>query len=156
VRGSKGLAPGGIGTNKDITSGSTAANQAQANPNNPFGLLFDRQATIGVSGGFGSFDMGWNYTTAFSTMKAYDPFDYKFLAVAGAKSSGVMRLDAAGVAKTQDRAGNMVFKTKFDAVTVQLEYMVNNGDKAAQHRRYRPCIGRSLCWQISMLVAYSH
>jgi predicted porin len=26
----------------------------------------------------------------------------------------------------------MVFKTKFDAVTVQLEYMVNNGDKAAQ------------------------
>ena len=51
------LAPGGVGANTDMTSGVQCCNcvspSMQANPSNPFGLIFDRQATIGVEGGFG-------------------------------------------------------------------------------------------------------
>ena len=93
------LAPGGVGTNPSTNNNSSATTAGGIYPNNPFGLLFDRQATIGLSGGWGTFDMGWNYTTSFTVIKTYDPFDYKFLAYAGAKTSALA-----------DRAGNFSYK----------------------------------------------
>lgn len=113
------LAPGGVGANPYTNTSSSTTAQADWNSSNPFGLLFDRQATIGVSGGWGSFDMGWNYTASFKTIKTYDPFDYKYLAIAGAKSSDYA-----------DRAGSMAYGGKFGDVSVIAEYYVNNGNKA--------------------------
>ncbi|HUX89074.1 MAG TPA: porin [Gallionellaceae bacterium] len=112
------LAPGGVGANPNTNSAASQNSQGTANSGNPFGLLFDRQATIGVSGAWGSFDMGWNYTTSFKVIKTYDPFDYKYLAIAGAKKSDLA-----------DRAGNMTYAGKFGDVTVMAEYDVNNGDR---------------------------
>ena len=112
------LAPGGVGSNPNTQPASSTANQSEFNTSNPFGLLFDRQATIGVSGGWGSFDMGWNYTASFKTIKTYDPFDYKYLQIAGAKSSDYA-----------DRAGSMAYGGKFGDVSVIAEYYVNNGNK---------------------------
>jgi predicted porin len=112
------LAPGGVGSNPNTNTSASTTNQTTFNTSNPFGLLFDRQATIGVAGGWGSFDMGWNYTASFKTIKNYDPFDYKFLAIAGAKSSDYA-----------DRAGSMAYGGKFGDVSVIAEYYVNNGDK---------------------------
>jgi len=110
------LAPGGVGANPNTAASASALNQAEISVANPFGLLFDRQATIGVSGGWGSFDMGWNYTASFKTIKTYDPFDYKYLKIAGAKSSDFT-----------DRAGSMAYGGKFGDVSVIAEYYVNNG-----------------------------
>lgn len=113
------LAPGGVGANPYTNTTSSTTSQGTFNSSNPFGLLFDRQATIGVSGGWGSFDMGWNYTASFKTIKTYDPFDYKYLGIAGAKSSDYA-----------DRAGSMAYGGKFGDVSVIAEYYVNNGNKA--------------------------
>jgi predicted porin len=113
------LAPGGVGTNPSTNNNSSAAGGAGIYPNNPFGLLFDRQATIGVSAGWGSLDLGWNYTTSFKVIKTFDPFDYKYLPYAGAKTSALA-----------DRAGNFSYMNKFGDVTVLAEYDVNNGDRA--------------------------
>ncbi len=113
------LAPGGVGANPNTQTAASTTNQTLFNTSNPFGLLFDRQATIGVAGGWGSFDMGWNYTASFKTIKTYDPFDYKYLAIAGAKSSDYA-----------DRAGSMAYGGKFGDVSVIAEYYVNNGNKA--------------------------
>ena len=121
-------APGGVGTNSNMTAGATPATTATTAPtnvNNPFGLLFDRQATIGVSAGWGSIDMGWNYTTSFKTIASYDPLGYKWLGQAGAKTSD-----------TTDRAGNLVYNGKFGDVGVTVEYDVNNAAKT-----YQPATG---------------
>jgi len=128
--------PQGVGSNTNISPGANAAAQATNNVNsNPFGLIFDRLAIVGVSGSMGAIDMGWNYTTAFKTMLAYDPMNYKFLGVAGAKSSGLRRLtDTSGTSKLQDRAGSVQYTNKFGDVGLTLEYDVNNGDKATQPR----------------------
>jgi predicted porin len=109
-------------------SGSTGTGTAFTN-----GVaLFDRQATIGLSGGFGAVDMGWNYTTSFKVIKTYDPFDYKYLSIAGAKSSDVKRMTPAGTSANQDRTGNLTYTGKFGDVTVLAEYMANNSTKIAQ------------------------
>ena len=94
--------------------------------------LFDRQATIGLSGDFGTFDMGWNYTTSFKVIKTYDPFDYHYLGIAGAKSSDVKRMTPAGTSANQDRTGNLSYSKKFGDITVLAEYMANNATKTAQ------------------------
>ena len=115
-------APTGIGSNTAMNPAANAAAQATMSPgNNPFGLLFDRQATMGLSGDWGSFDMGWNYTTSFKTIATYDPLGYKWLGQAGAKSSD-----------TSDRAGNLVYTGKFGDVSVTAEYDVNNSTKTTQ------------------------
>lgn len=112
------LAPGGVGMNPSTNNNSTQAGGAGLYPNNPFGLLFDRQATIGVAGGFGDFTMGWNYTVSFKTIQTFDPMNYKYLAYAQAKSADL-----------SDRAGSMQYSNKFGDLTMILEYDVNNGDR---------------------------
>ncbi len=121
-------APGGIGANSAMnsttyvnpTTGASATGPNLAT-NNPFGLLFDRQATLGVSGGFGSVEMGWNYTTSFKTIATYDPMNYKWLGQAMAQTSD-----------TQDRAGNVVYSNTFGDVSVRAEYDVTNATKTSQ------------------------
>jgi len=113
------LAPPGVGSNTAI-SGPQAVTSDFSSAN-PFGLLFDRQATIGLSGGWGSFDMGWNYTTSFKVIKSFDPFDYKYLGVAQAKT-----------ADYTDRTGNLTYTGKFGDVTVLAEYDVTNATKTTQ------------------------
>jgi len=131
------FAPGGVGANNDLNTATTDAQEtAQANPSNPFGMIFDRQATLGLEGSMGKFDMGWNYTTSFKTIATYDPMNYKFLAVAGAKSSVMRRMTPASqfslVSVAQDRAGSFTYTNKFGDVGLALEYDVNNTTKTAQ------------------------
>lgn len=46
--------------------------------------LFDRSAYVGLGGSWGSLDLGRQYTVAFKTIGAYDPFSYKYPGIAGA------------------------------------------------------------------------
>jgi len=55
----------------------------------------------------GFFRHGWNYTTSFKVIKSFDPFDYKYLGVAQAKT-----------ADYTDRTGNLTYTGKFGDVTV--------------------------------------
>ena len=122
------LAPAGVGANTDINP----AGVGTVSTTNPFGLIFDRQATIGLEGGWGKFDMGWNYTTSFSTIVTYDPFAYKYLGVAYAKTSDFARYNSLGKVQNQDRAGNLIYKNTFGGVTVQLEYDMNDAFQSRQ------------------------
>jgi predicted porin len=83
--------------------------------------IFDRQATIGVNGGFGNVDIGWNYTASFKTIVKYDPFNYKFLGVAMAKTSDYA-----------DRAGGVSYDNKFGDVSVIAEYYMANATTTTQ------------------------
>ena len=66
-------------------------------------------------------------------IKTYDPFDYKYLAVAGARTSDVKRvIDNAGNTANQDRTGNMSYSKKFGDITVLAEYMMNNSTRITQ------------------------
>ena len=113
--------PYGVGGNPDLNSAAPADFSGVNRTNNPFGLIFDRQATVGMEGGWGKFDMGWNTTTSYDVIKTYDPFDYKFLAIAGATRSAFA-----------SRAGNVRYSNTMGDVTVLAEYDINNSYQSRQ------------------------
>jgi predicted porin len=114
--------PTGVGSNSDLNTSANAAAQTTNSPsNNPFGLIFDRQATVGLEGSMGKFDMGWNTTTSYDIIKTYDPMDYKFIAIAKATSSA-----------NASREGNLRYSIKTGDVTVMAEYDMNNSYESRQ------------------------
>lgn len=113
--------PYGVGGNPDMNSAAPANFTGVNSTNNPFGLIFDRQATVGLEGGFGKADMGWNYTTSYTVIQSYDPFNYKFNAIALAKG-----------ADQQDRAGNVTYSKALGDLTVMAEYQINNAYQSRQ------------------------
>jgi predicted porin len=113
--------PYGVGGNPDLNSAAPANFSGVNQTNNPFGLIFDRQATVGVEGGFGKADVGWNYTTSYIVIQSYDPFNYKFNAIALAKG-----------AAQQDRAGNVTYSKAMGDLTVLAEYQIANGYQSRQ------------------------
>ena len=83
------------------------------------GGLFDRNATVGLEGGFGKVELGRQLTVVYKTIGTYDPLGYKFINIAGAKT-----------AAHGERYNNDISYTgKFDAVTVMAEYAM--GDQTA-------------------------
>jgi predicted porin len=117
--------------------------------NNPFGLIFDRQATVGLeSSTMGKFDMGWNYTTSYTVIQSYDPFNYKFNAIALAKG-----------AADQDRAGNVIYQIKLGDINLMAEYDINNayGGSEALKLQVLPAAARlppvQSCFQQLTLLA---
>jgi predicted porin len=57
-------------------------------------VLFNRTAAVGLGGAWGSVDFGRQYTVAFKTIAAYDPFGYKYPGIADAvRSSAGTRYD---------------------------------------------------------------
>ena len=104
--------------------GTTTGSAVLPNPatgNNPNGLLFDRQATIGLEGGFGKADMGYNYTVAFTSNVKYDPLGYKFLGLAYAKPT-----------TGTERSNNISYENKFGDVSLRAQYVMNNAQAGSQ------------------------
>ena len=66
---------------------------------NPAGRLFNRGASVGLGGTWGSIDFGHQYTTVFKTMAAYDPLGYKYtgidpvIGMSGGTGNGATRFD---------------------------------------------------------------
>ena len=77
------------------------------------GDLFGRSAYVGVGGAWGAIDLGRQYTVAFKTIGAYDPFAYKYTGIAPAV------LAAAGVRYSNDIQYTSAFSK---AITVRAEY----------------------------------
>jgi len=73
----------GDGLKANLVLETSIAPQSVGTPgvsaSNGNGIIFDRQAVIGLSNAMGSFDMGWNYTGPFVAATSVDPMGGKFL-----------------------------------------------------------------------------
>jgi predicted porin len=86
------------------------------------GALFGRSAWVGIEGGFGSLDMGRQYTVIFKTIGGYDPFNYKY--------TGIIPL--AGQDKAR-RNNDIQWAKSFGSVTARAQYSLGEavGDTSA-------------------------
>jgi predicted porin len=80
--------------------------------NNTTGALFQREARVGFSGGFGDIDFGRQYTVAYKTILAFDPFVYRYPSITYALSS------TAGTRNSND----IQYTGKLGPVTMRAEY----------------------------------
>ena len=80
--------------------------------NNTTGILFQREAHVGLAGDFGAVDAGHNYTIAYKTILAFDPFAYRYPSITYALSA------TAGTRKDND----IQYTGQFGAVTTRAEY----------------------------------
>jgi len=97
---------------------------------NPYGLIFDRQATLGVSSGDNTFNMGWQYSLAWDSVISNDPFAGKFNDITYVKT-------ASGAHSTMGGAGGVripgvTLGTKFGDVAVRGQYVMNNSAPTSQ------------------------
>lgn len=100
---------GGLSANFVLEAGFNGGTGALNNSNN---VLFQREAHVGVAGEYGALDVGRNYTVAFRTNSAFDPFNYRFPGITYALSA------AAGSRKDND----IQYTGKFGAVTARAAY----------------------------------
>jgi predicted porin len=81
--------------------------------------LFNRSAFVGVGGQWGSLDLGRQYTIAFKTIGAYDPFNYKF--------TGIIPLTGEVTAGTRTD-NDIQYTGTFGPITARAEYAL--GERA--------------------------
>jgi predicted porin len=100
---------GGLRANFVLESGFNTATGAL---NNTTGALFQREASVGLSGAFGQVDLGRQYTVAYKTILAFDPFVYRYPSITYALAS------TAGTRNSNDiqytgRAGNFTLRAEY-------------------------------------------
>jgi len=101
--------------------------------NNTSGILFQRGASVGLSGGYGDINLGRQYTVAFRTILAFDPFQFKYPGITYGISA------TAGTRNSND----IQYTGKFGPVTARAEYALgevagglSNGAKKAVGASY--------------------
>jgi predicted porin len=92
----------------------TGFNTGTGELNNTTNQLFQRAAYVGLGGSWGSLDLGRQYTVAFKTVAAYDPFNYKYTAII--PTSGA--LVSAGTRNSND----VQYTGTFGPVTARAEW----------------------------------
>lgn len=100
---------GGLNAHFTLESGFNGGTGALDNTGN---MLFNRTASVGVGGAFGSIDVGRQYNVAFKTMVPYEPLRVKFIYIALAMPA------TAGVRNNND----VQYTGTFGAVTARAEY----------------------------------
>jgi predicted porin len=75
---------GGLRVNYVLEMGFNSGTGALNNTNN---VIFQREAHVGVSGQYGSLDVGRNYTVAYRTILAFDPFKFRYPSITYVLSS---------------------------------------------------------------------
>lgn len=113
---------GGLNAHFTLETGFNTGTGALDNANNQ---LFQRTASVGIGGAWGSLDLGRQYTTAFKTIGAYDPMGYKYTGITDAVPAGL---------STGARNNNSIQYTgTFGPVTARLEYSLGEvaGDSSA-------------------------
>jgi predicted porin len=76
-------------------------------------MLFQRTASVGLGGAWGSVDLGRQYTVAYRTTAVYDPFNYKYTSL----------IPLSGLALSGSRLNNDIQGTAvFGPVTARAEY----------------------------------
>jgi predicted porin len=115
----------GLKANFVLEAGFVTATGALNNTSNQ---LFQREARVGLSGDFGSLDLGRQYTIAYKTILAFDPFSYRYPSITYALSS---------TAGTRD-SNAIVYGKRVGGLTVRAGYALGetagstaNGSKGA-------------------------
>jgi predicted porin len=109
--GFKGVEDLGGGLNAHFTL-ETGFNTGTGGLDNATNRLFNRTAAVGLGGAWGSLDLGRQYTVAFKTIAAYDPFTYKYPGIALAVPA------TAGVRYDND----VQYTGTFGPITARAEY----------------------------------
>jgi predicted porin len=100
---------GGLNAHFVLESGFNSGTGALDNTGN---VLFNRTASVGVGGAFGSVDVGRQYNVAFKTMAPYEPLRVKFIYIALSMPA------TSGVRNNND----VQYTGTFGAVTARAEY----------------------------------
>jgi predicted porin len=79
---------------------------------NTTGILFRRQAYVGIGSTWGALDIGRQYTVAFRVAGTYEPFEYKYTDI----------VPVAGAATGARFNNDIQYTGKFGPVTVRAEY----------------------------------
>lgn len=85
------------------------------------GQLFDRQLTAGLSGSFGTAQVGYDYTAAFKINRKFDPMNYNFVTSLYSSTSGVIA----------SRNYLVDYTNKFGDISVDAQYVMDNADTAS-------------------------
>jgi predicted porin len=119
----------GLNAHFQLESGFNDKTGALDNTNN---VLFNRTASVGLGGAWGSIDMGRQYTVGFRTEKFLDPFDHHYTPIVPLSSGAGTSVPAA--AKTAGLTGSSNSGTRFNndvqytgifgGLTVRAEYAV--------------------------------
>jgi predicted porin len=118
---------GGLNAHFTLESGFNSGTGALNNTEN---RLFQRSAFVGLGGQWGSLDLGRQYTVAFKTVGAYDPFNYKF--------TGIIPLTGSSVSAGTRVDNDIQYTGTFGPITARAEYALgeqvgggsNNGHAA--------------------------
>lgn len=109
----------GFSGSEDLGGGLKAVFQIEAGfnmgtgaLNNTAGALFQREARVGLAGNWGAVGFGRQYTVAYDTIIAFDPFVYRYPSITYALSS------TAGTRRSND----IKYTGKFGDFTVRAEY----------------------------------
>jgi predicted porin len=76
--------------------------------------FFNRSAFVGLGGNWGSLDLGRQYTVAFKTVGAYDPFNYKF--------TGIIPTSQASISAGTRNDNDIQYTGTFGPLTARAEY----------------------------------
>lgn len=120
--GFKGVEDLGGGLNAHFTLESGFNSGTGALDNSAF--LFQRSAFVGLGGQWGSLDLGRQYTVAFKTVGAYDPFNYKF--------TGIIPLTGASVSAGTRQNNDIQYTGTFGPITARAEWAL--GEQAGSAR----------------------
>lgn len=90
------------------------------------GNLFDRTASVGFGGNWGSIDLGRQTSVNFKTIGSYDPFNYKYVTIVPLSDQGdVIGVAGATAAVDMTRFNNDIQYTGvFGPVTARAEYSI--------------------------------
>jgi predicted porin len=109
--GFKGVEDLGGGLNAHFTLESGFNSGTGANTDSRF---FNRSAFVGLGGAWGSIDLGRQYTVAFKTVGAYDPFNYKF--------TGIIPTSQASISAGTRNDNDIQYTGTFGPLTARAEY----------------------------------
>jgi len=112
---------GGLNAHFTLESGFNTGTGALNNTNNQ---LFERSAFVGLGGQWGSLDLGRQFTVAFRTVGAYDPFNYKY--------SGIIPLQQASVSAGTRVSNDIQYTGTFGPITARAEWAL--GEQAGSAR----------------------
>jgi predicted porin len=110
---------GGLNAHFTLENGFLSGSGAQSDTR-----LFNRSAFVGLGGQWGSLDLGRQYTVAFKTVGAYDPFNYKF--------TGIIPTSQASIAAGTRFDNDIQYTGTFGPITARAEWAL--GEQAGSAR----------------------
>ena len=101
---------GGLNAHFTLETGFNSGSGAVADS----ARFFNRSAFVGLGGQWGSIDLGRQYTVAFKTVGAYDPFNYKY--------TGIIPTALASISAGTRNDNDIQYTGTFGPLTARAEY----------------------------------